>query len=108
MFHTITSTDTFNELRDADTPFVVEFGREGCPFCLETRRAMMKFARKYPKLNVAFVDTDTQELLSGQYVGKVVPLLVVFLAGEKLKKMSGVKNPGDLGEIEKFVDESLP
>lgn len=107
MFYAITDTDTFNELRDGELPLVVEFGREGCPVCKETKKAMVKFARRYPKLNVAFVDTDSQELLASQYVGKIVPLLVVFLVGDKLKQMAGVKTPGDLDEIEQFVDRAL-
>lgn len=104
MFKTIGSLEEFTEMTGELTPTLVEFGSDDCPYCVSTKTALHAFARKYPKLNVAFVDVDRQEVVAASHVRDSVPVVAVFRGGQRVRKANGRHL---LEDLEKLVDRAL-
>ncbi len=104
---TVLDAQEFRATVGRTTPTVVLFGSPRCHFCRATRRqALTPFAERYPGIAVLYVDIDNSELalLGTQNKIRVVPTVVVYRGGQKLKSRSGELT---LEQLEKFVDKVL-
>jgi thioredoxin 2 len=88
----------------ADPPALLMWGREGCPFCAASKPIVEKFAQRFPKLRVGYVDTDLQERLAKQRRISSVPTFTVMWDGRQRGRLVGKPT---LAELVEFVDGAL-
>jgi thioredoxin 1 len=94
---TLTVTDqTFAEqVLQADTPVLVDFGAPWCPPCRAIAPALEELAHSFAgDVVIAKVDTDENPRTTAEYGIMALPTIVVFQHGQVRDKLVGARPKG--------------
>ena len=101
----ITDEGFQSQVIDSDTPVLVDFSAEWCGPCKMLAPIINELADEYTgRVKVAKVDVDNSRDSAAKYGIQSVPTIMVFKAGEPVKKFVGLMPKAKLTEA---LDEVL-
>ena len=104
---TVAVTDsTFDaEVKNSDTPVVVDFWAEWCGPCKQIGPALEELSEEYgDKLKIAKVDVDQNPNTAAQMGVRGIPALFIFKNGEVVSNKSGA---APKAVLKNWIDESI-
>ncbi len=87
---TLTNTNFDAELKNADSPLLVDFWAEWCGPCRMVAPVLEKLAEEYDgKVRIGKVNVDEQSGLATKYGIQSIPTLLIFKGGKVVEQFIG-------------------
>jgi len=100
-----TKPTSFSELRNGDTPVLVDFYADWCAPCKMMAPILQDLKRDMgDKLTVVKIDTDRNQQVSMKYQIRSIPTLILFHKGKLLWQQPGVL---PLNQLKKVIEQKL-
>jgi thioredoxin 1 len=95
--HEFTADNFQAEVLNADGPVLVDFWAEWCMPCRMLAPTIDQIADEFAgKAKVGKVDTDNNQAIGVQYEISAIPTVIIFHAGQPVRKFVGLTNKADL------------
>ena len=93
------------EVKQSETPVLVDFGAEWCGPCRALAPIVEELAQEFDgKLKVGTVDIDVSREVASTYGIMSVPTIIFFKGGEVVDKVVGLRPKAELkGKIESLL-----
>ncbi len=105
-FKAIQTHDFDREVLERDSPLVVLFEAEWCPFCTSFSAVLNQRADKIPMPVLAVLLNDDDDPLWDRYSIEAVPTLAVFDGGEIVFRIDGVLGIGlDNTDVSRLIEQ---
>lgn len=96
----------FNEMKNAETPVLVDFWAPWCSYCRRINPAYDKIAEQFEgNLAVVKINIDEEDRLAEAEGIDIIPTLALYHKGSLL---GSVTAPESKAAIERFIQETLP
>jgi thioredoxin 1 len=94
---TLNETNFQSEVIDSNVPVLVDFWAEWCMPCRMLAPTIDQIADEFAgKAKVGKVDTDNNQAIGVQYEISAIPTVIIFHAGQPVRKFVGLTNKADL------------
>lgn len=91
-----TDTNFEAEVLQSDKPVLVDFWAEWCMPCRLLNPTIDQVATEYAgRVKVGKMDTDTNRNVPAKYGINTIPTVILFHAGQPVKKFFGIKNKSE-------------
>ncbi len=95
----------FTELKNSNTPLLVDFWADWCQPC-KMMPPILKDVKKHfgDKVNIVKVNVDTNQVAAGRFMIQNIPTIMIFKNGNIVFKQSGVMQAESLiNELNKHL-----